>query len=268
MSIPLPPQPRRRFSAAEAKAALLDAGAELLAEVGLESGLARVSFGAAVERSGVPRPSAYRIFSNGDFDPQEQYRMSLLLHLLDQEATRDRTKSTNIAEESLVDLSDHVGSRDPDRMAFAFRETVRRISNAVWAAAGIEEAAYLAAAISLAVDPTPYPPLLDAYRRHRKAAVQSQEALYQLALTTFGLRLRAPFTVNDHASLVAMSLDQAWDGRLVYGREPTFQRATGLNGELMAWTPFGISCEGLLLVTTESDPEAEVSARLSSWLET
>ncbi|MGI9594947.1 MAG: hypothetical protein ACR2QK_02230, partial [Acidimicrobiales bacterium] len=72
MTLPQHPKSRRkRFSADEARTALLDAGLELLDEKGLESGLARVTLSDAVTRSGVPRPSAYRVFSKGEFDPQE-----------------------------------------------------------------------------------------------------------------------------------------------------------------------------------------------------
>ena len=269
MSIPRNTRGKRRFTAPQARLALLEAGVELLGEVGLESGLARITFSAAVERSGVPRPSAYRVFSDGAFDPQDEYRMSLLLHLLEVSASNQNLDDGfDAAGDSATELIGHLQSGDGDRMAFVLREGIRLGTNLMWQGTTVEEAAFLAAAISLVVDPEPHPPLLDAYRRHRAVAVATNMDFYGARLDLFGLRMRRGLELADLASVLGMARDQIWDGNLTYGPEPVFHRSTGLDGELQAWTPFGVTCEGIVLAMVEPDPDAPQSARLASWLET
>jgi hypothetical protein len=49
---------KRKFTKDQAKNALVEAGREILAEVGLSGGVGRVALTEAINRSGVPRPSA------------------------------------------------------------------------------------------------------------------------------------------------------------------------------------------------------------------
>ena len=44
-------------------------------------------------------------------------------------------------------------------------------------------------------------------------------------------------------------------------------RPTGPNGELEVWNAAAIAFEGAILTMLEADPEASVSADLSSWIE-
>lgn len=235
----------------------------------MTNGLDRITLSDAVARSGVPRPSAYRIFAGGDFDPQDEFRTELLLYLLDISGSGPEFDE-GLAESNQVtdDLAELMELGDPKQWAFVLREAIRRGTNLIWSAATTtREAASRATALSLVVDPDPYPPLLSAYRARRAITVGRHREYYEDRLDTFGLRVRAGHTIDDLASLIALALEQVWDGTLAYGPEPTFLRPTGVAGEMLAWTPFGIMVEGLLLVMVESDPDAAVSAELATWLE-
>ncbi|MEL7157731.1 MAG: hypothetical protein AAFN30_14165 [Actinomycetota bacterium] len=258
---------RRRFSADEARAALLEAGAELLEERGMANGLGRVTLSDAVGRSGVPRPSAYRLFADGEFDPQEEFRMELLLYLLDISGTGPQIEEALHAPAAADDLAPLLASEDPDQWAYVLREGLRRGTNLIWQSTTIREAASRVTALSLVMDPDPYLPLLEAYRTRRAITVGRERAFYEGRLATFGLRVKDGYGIDDLASLIALGLEQIWDGTLAYGPTPSFQRPTGLGGEVVPWTPFGITVEGLILTMVEADPAAAVSARLSAWLE-
>ncbi len=268
MSSEHPQTPRKkRFSADEARAALLEAGAQLLDERGLGRGLGRVSLGDAVLRSGVPRPSAYRLYAGRPADPQVEFRRELMLYLLDNSVVQERNDAgLDEAAETMEALEELITSGDPVALATALRETIRVGSNDLWRTATTREAVSLATALSLAVDPNPDQPLVEAYRARRMSAVQRNQEFYRDVLAIFGLRIKTGHSLSELASHIALSYDQVWDGRLVYGPEPSVKRPTGPNGEMVAWTPFGITIEGLLLVMVEADPTAEAAADLHSWL--
>jgi len=58
-------EPKKRLKAAESRRALLDAGLELLKSRGVAPGLDRVTLKEAIEVSGVPRSTAYRLYEGG-----------------------------------------------------------------------------------------------------------------------------------------------------------------------------------------------------------
>jgi len=67
---------KRKFTAEQAREALLATGLEMLDLV--SPGTTHVSLADAINRSGVPRPSAYRVFGNGDDDPQTEFQLQLI----------------------------------------------------------------------------------------------------------------------------------------------------------------------------------------------
>ena len=267
MPVPRHLAKKKRFTAAQARAALLDAGLQLLEERGLELGVARVSLNDAVLRSGVPRPSAYRVFSSGDLDPQDEFRTNLLLHLFT-DSTHQRATERAFAAAADVLLVERlrVDRGDPDELAFVLREMVRSAAATIWSSATAVEGVHLSTVLSLVVDPEPYQPLVGAVDRHRRETVERNLGFYRATCKTFGIRPRRPFDLRQVALYFAFAVDQIWDGNLGLGDEPGILRPTGPHGELLPWTPFGISLEGLILVMFEEDPDAPASARLSAWL--
>lgn len=269
MSIPPSTRRKRRFSAGQARSALLAAGLELLEERGLESGLARVTLSEAVVRSGVPRPSAYRVFSNGDFDPQEEFRTSVLVHLLSEVSPAAAASAGfKAGREVLSEEADRLASGDPDQLAFVLREVLRVCTETIWRMATPTVAAYFATVVSLAVDPDPYPPLVEAHRALRVNAAKRNSEFYTQMMSLFGLRLRPGMDLDQFAAAFALQVSQVWDGNLTMGPEPSLKLPTGFDGEVRLWTPLGLSSVGFVLVSAEADPDAAVSARLTSWLET
>ena len=72
---------KRKFTKDQARAALLGAGREILSEVGVSGGVGRVSLAEAINRSGVPRPSAYRVFGDSDLEPQRSFQDELIIDI-------------------------------------------------------------------------------------------------------------------------------------------------------------------------------------------
>ncbi|MEM9611623.1 MAG: hypothetical protein AAF962_22540 [Actinomycetota bacterium] len=262
------PKRKKRFSADEARAALLEAGAQLLEERGFGRGLGRITLGDAVIKSGVPRPSAYRLYTGRPEDPQIEFRRELILYLLDNSVVLERSDAGfEEATEAMAALEHLIDSGDGSQIATALRETIRLATNNLWATATMREAASRAAALSLALDPAPDVPLVEAYRTRRARVIERDRQFYLDLLSTFGLRLRSGFSVDELASHNGLAYDQVWDGWLIYGHEPSIKRPTGVDGAVVAWTPFGVTIEGLFLVMTEPDPNATAAADLRTWLD-
>lgn len=248
---------------------MLDAGLELLDERGLGSGLARVTLHDAIVRSGVPRPSAYRVFSNGDFDPQEEFRTALLVHLLGEVSpTLAATAGFTAARKVLEEEQERYASGDPDALAYILREMVRVSTETIWSFVTPRTGAYFATVLSLVIDDDPYPPLVEAHRTLYRNGLKRNGEFYSEMLDVFGLRLRPGLDFHQFSSSFALLVSQVWDGNLSFGAEPTIELPTGPGGEKRPWTPLGLSCVGLILVTVEADPRAIVSARIGAWLDT
>lgn len=244
------------------------AGLELLDELGLEHGLSRITLHDAVVRSGVPRPSAYRLFSNGDFDPQVEFRTSLLVHLLAEVSPAAATRAGfGAGREILARERERLASSDADELAFVLREVLRVSTETMWHMATPRTGAYFSTVLSLVVDPDPYPPLVEAHRQLRANAAEKNSEFYRELMELFGVRFRHGLTMEQFAASLALQVAQIWDGNLSLGSEPMLRLPTGPGGEVQPWTPLGLSCVGLVLVSLEPDPHADVSARLSAWLE-
>ncbi|MEL6983451.1 MAG: hypothetical protein AAFO29_13580, partial [Actinomycetota bacterium] len=122
MSQSSPHQKRQRLSHEQAKAALLEAGRQLLVERGLDIGLGLVTLNAAIVESGVPRASAYRVFEREDADPQVAFRTELLVSYIESDPLAKRREAAQvIADDTLLALQ----STDPVVLANALREGIR-----------------------------------------------------------------------------------------------------------------------------------------------
>lgn len=259
---------KKRFSAAEARAALLEAGAQLLEERGFGRGMDRVTLGDAVIKSSVPRPSAYRLYAGLADEPQVEFRRELLLYLLDDSVDVGRSEAgIEAAAATMADLGPLIRSGDGRQMAAALRETIRRASNYVWRNANTRAAASKSAALSLALDPDTDPVLVEAYRARQTRLIEGNRGFFQQVLCTFGLRVKPGLSLGDLASHAAVAGEQVWDGWLIHGREPSIKRPTGVDRAKMLWSPFGVTVEGLFLVMVEPDPNAPASADLRVWLQ-
>lgn len=259
---------KQRFSAAEARAAVIKAAWELLDENGIGSGLAAVRLNDAIVKSGVPRPSAYRVFSQSELNPQEEFRAALLLDLLDDTGYWEGSIPVVKAfEEVMLSEADKFESDDPVERAYVLRQLIRLVGQVGWDThPDPKAAAFLGAVMSIVLNDEPPSPVVEGVRQVQQTTALAYASLYEGLMTLLGGRFRDGFTPVDLASLISMAFDQVWDGIARYGRDVAIQRATGFEGENQAWTPLGITIEGLILATCEPDPDAEATVDLASWL--
>ena len=129
MNVNQSPRVRRRTyrKADESTAMLIAAGRDLLRERGLAPGLGRVTLNDAIERSGIPRSSAYRLYGGlygGNEGPLESFRLALLESLIDDHLNRvgqhDEFRTVIAEEASRFDTADSA------ELALALREVIRR----------------------------------------------------------------------------------------------------------------------------------------------
>jgi len=256
--------PGKRMKAAESRRALLDAGLELLQERGVAPGLDRVTLKDAIEVSGVPRSTAYRLYEGGP-GQLEAFRRDLLGDL-DQRIDVGDTESA--VAEVLEQRQAQLESGDPKQLADVLRETIRvgMKANIDSVLSSVQWRVYMSALASgpgeTGVDST----TADLYTESSFEFGQRFANFFDAMAAVFGLRPRAPLTVQEFASLVAsvtegVALRQQVDPTLKMLRRPT-----GPGGEFQYWHGAAIAVEGIVLTWAETDPEAACSADLSSWI--
>lgn len=254
--------PRKRLKAAESRRALLDAGFELLKERGVAPGLDRVTLKEAIETSGVPRSTAYRLYEGGR-GQLEEFRADLLadLDVIDVQPSVDAFTSVLAEVQPLID------SQDPAQMAAGFRELIRRSanSNLETILSSLPWRLYMSSLSAIGTGPLADQVMNETFRVAAAQFGQSYIGLYEQTAGTFGLRVRQPMTFSDlGVALAAISegvgLRVATDPNLA-----SIKRPTGPNGELQTWNAVGCAAESLMVMWTERDPAAVVSADLGTW---
>ncbi len=116
---------KRKFIKDQAKNALVEAGREILAEVGLSGGVGRVALTEAINRSGVPRPSAYRVFGETDLDPQRAFHQQLIVDITESGPAFD---VASLAESvcGVLDEVKQIGvEATPEALTWYLRDLVR-----------------------------------------------------------------------------------------------------------------------------------------------
>lgn len=256
-------EPRKRLKAAESRRALLDAGLELLKSRGVAPGLDRVTLKEAIEVSGVPRSTAYRLYEGGK-GQLEEFRADLLADL---DNSVDSRPTHEAFDTLLAELQPVIDSKDPIKMAWALRELIRVTVNANMESVvnSLEWRVYMSSLASLGTGLDADPSLTEIFRAAAQEFGERFVDLYSFCMTTFGVRNRDSLSINDFGILASsisegVALRQHVDPRLA-----SMKRTTGLGGELQIWNAAAIAIEGLVLSWTEPDPDAVVSADLSSW---
>lgn len=256
---------KRRFSAAEARAEVIKAGMKLVAEVGTEPGLARVRLNDAIARSGVPRPSAYRVFTNSERLPQSEFRAALLVALVREQAPiSDGSQVFDAASRVLANNKDLLDSGSPTDLAWLLREFIRVIglikSNELRT---FESAIYSMSLRSLAMDPYPDPDLVHLFDSLIRRITSDFAAVYDPVVKQFGLRPRAGTSVEEFAELTVQASGMAILQKFPSFAEPVL-RPTGRDGELLEWDALAVTVHGLVLSMLEPDPESDVRVDLAS----
>ena len=256
-------EPRKRLKAAESRRALLDAGLELLKSRGVAPGLDRVTLKEAIELSGVPRSTAYRLYEGGK-GQLEEYRANLLSDL---DNSVDIGPTMAAIELVLAEVAPLIESKDPVQLAVALREVLRMTvnTNVDSVVNSLEWRVYMSSLASLGTGMEADPDMTEAFRVAASEFGERFVEFFDHLATVFGLRPRDPLTLHDFGVLVSATIEGTALRQHVDPRLANMKRATGSNGELQSWNAAGIAIEGLLVTYFEPDPNAAVSANLGPW---
>lgn len=256
-------EPKKRLKAAESRRALLDAGRELLEANGVAPGLDRVTLKDAIEQSGVPRSTAYRLYEGGK-GQLEEFRADLLADL---DNSIDASATHAAIEQVLADRADDVSSGDPVRMARALRELVRVVVNTNMESVigSLEWRVYMSSLASVGTGEKVDADLTDAFRQAASQFGERFVEMFEQVSTIFGIRGRGSLSVNDFGALVAAIIEGVALRQFVNPRLASMKRSTGSDREIQEWNGASIAIEGLLLTWAEPNPEAKVAADLSTW---
>lgn len=257
---------KRKFTRDQARNALLVAGREMLTEVGLSGGVGRVTLAEAINRSGVPRPSAYRVFGETELDPQRAFHEELIIDITEIGPGLDLATLAAPINGVLSEVEEIGVEATPEDLTWYLRELVRLAAVAASDAKFTETpiGVYLSVLAST----------LDAERNDRveAAARQAEETIVNAfipflreTLTSFGLRLREGWTFLDLSGTLLAAILGALLTARVTPASPELQLLTGKDGQQQAWKPLGITLLGIAGQATEPDPRMVASAQPARW---
>ena len=257
---------KRKFTRDQARTALLVAGQEMLTEVGLSGGVGRVTLAEAINRSGVPRPSAYRVFGQGDLDPQRAFHEELIIEITESGPTLRMAPLADPVR-SVMGEVEQIGVEASDTdLTWYLRELIRVSGLAASDATFTETPIGVYISVLAATLDTERNARVEAAAARAQAA--TAEALIPFlrdALSAFGLRLRSGWTMLDLSSaVIGAILGGVLTTRVSSGAE-FLDLPTGREGSAQQWTPLGTTVLGLVAQATEPDPRMVSSAQPSQW---
>lgn len=242
------------------------AGRELIAERGLSSALGSVTLNNAIDRSGVPRPSAYRLFAGNDREPQKAFHAALLLSFFQQGAITDTAGVYEVIGQVLAPHPDLFDTGTSEELGHVLREAIRLggAAHLVESAGSLMLSVYITALAATMPTGAEQPDFYDAICDSERSA-NGYNSMYQDVLGLFGLRLKPGFSweiisVLMSASAMGTSLmvtTNPWAGDII--------RPTGPDGEDQVWTTLGVLTEAILLNALEEDPTRAEAALISDW---
>ena len=262
-------QPKDRFSADQAREAVLAAGRALLRERGLQPGFGNVTFNDAISRSGVPRGSAYRLWSLSDSrKPQDAFWDDLLVTTIASGSTNETETTHAVVDDYLSAQHDLVNNGTPADKAHILRETIRlgAEANIKSLAQSPEWYLQMASLASRSLVPHPNPAIEEAHQEGNKVTTTRFIDLYRELGDLFGLRLRSNYTWEQFSTMAASA---ACGVSVHWMHNPwvvNIQRATGPDGQMKKWSGFGVLLEGLVFLCFEPIPEADNAADITIWV--
>ncbi len=256
-------EPKKRLKAAESRRALLDAGLELLKSRGVAPGLDRVTLKEAIELSGVPRSTAYRLYEGGK-GQLEEFRADLLTDL---DNSIDSGPTMEAAERVFAEVAPLIESKDPVKLATALREVIRVVVNTNMESVvnSLEWRVYMSSLASLGTGIDADPDMTEAFRSAASEFGERFIEFFNHLSSVFGVRTREPLNMHDFGVIVSSTTEGIALRQHIDPRLASMKRATGPDGTLQSWNAASIAIEGLLVTWLEPHPDAEVSADLGSW---
>lgn len=257
---------KRRFTKEQARSALLLAGRQMLAEVGLSGGVGRVTLAEAINRSGVPRPSAYRVFGDTDLDPQRAFHEELIVDITSVGPAFDIALLAEPVHHILAQVEDLGADATADDLTKYLRELIRV------AAIGVSHEHFTDTPVGVYLSVLASTVAGERNPRVEAAARQAEEGILNSAipfiresLTSFGLRMRDGWTYFDFTGTLLTAILGALLTARVSPVSAELDLPTGQGDATQPWTPLGTVMLGIVWQATEPDPRMVVSAQPSRW---
>jgi len=260
---------KRKFTREQARSALLTAGQEILGEVGLSGGVGRVTLAEAINRSGVPRPSAYRVFGETELDPQRAFNEELIVEIT---GFGPKLSLPELAQRARVVFADTEAlgvDATPENLTWLSRELIRVLTGALSCrsfATETEAGVYLSV-LAATLDTAPNERVASAARIALDGTVSELIPFVREALSAFGLRLREGWTLLDVASALVSAVIGAVLTAQVTPAPAEMQRPTGQGGTDQPWTPLGLTVLGITAQVVEPDPRMVAAAQPMRWFD-
>ncbi|RZV45291.1 MAG: hypothetical protein EX269_10270 [Acidimicrobiales bacterium] len=238
-----------KFDTDTAKDLLIDSAVETLLDRGLTPGLTAINLDEAIDESGVPRGTAYKLWGDTELGPLQNFRHAVLLRLFTMSPETGISGEihetvSNVLESHVVELM----SDDPVVRAGATRRGIRSLADTVDAAISNNDLFHLYRSISsAAVAMGGLPPYLHEAMRDAERNILNQYAsIAGEAFKAIGVELDPCYTI-EHLTLLLTALNQGLTYRPQsdYGSTP-IMRPTAADGSMQEWTPFAVGVEALL----------------------
>ena len=255
---------RKNLKVADVRESVIAAGLELLHERGVSTSLG-VTLTEAINRSGVPRSSAYVALGGAEGTPLERFHGEVLGRL---DLTEDQTETLAAVQEVVVEMAPLLESKDPTQWGIVMREIIRRTLATNVAEVGKQKnwRIFLALLAALGTRQDRNEAETEALRFATMMNQGEFSDTYLALFTLFGIRL-VPGVTIDTFSVSVSSIVSAVALRVDFDeRFEQIERPTGPSGEVELWNVAAIAFEGFILTCTEPDPDAEVSADITGWL--
>ena len=242
---------KRKFTAEQARDALLATGFEMLQSVG-PAGVATVSLAEAINRSGVPRPSAYRVFGGGELDPQGAFQEQLVLKVIELEPGMDLSVLQSTVAPFLERANDPDDPPTADQLTDMLVETVRVSADVIidFMMSDTKCGVYLSA-MALIRTGTDSERIEQAIAENRDRVAASYQGYYRDLLSAFGLRLRHGWSDTDLFTV----FNDATLGAVLAAKASTGSSAPPSTSSWLAATFVALTA-----LATEPDPRRVVSA--------
>jgi len=238
----------------------------MLTEVGLSGGVGRVTLAEAINRSGVPRPSAYRVFGETELDPQRAFHEELIIDITEVGPALDVDSMAAPVRDVLAKVEEIGVEATPEDLTWYLRELVRLAAIAAAEAEFTETPIGVYMSVLASTLDSARNDRVEAAARHaEETTVNAFIPFLREALTSFGLRLRDGWTFLDLSGALISAILGALLTARVTPASAELQLGTGQNAEMQTWSPLGIALLGIAGQATEPDPRMVASAQPARW---
>lgn len=239
---------KRKFTATQARAALINAGVEMLASVSA-GGVGSVTLASAIGLSGVPRPSAYRVFGSGQATPQEAFHEALITHVI-----QTPSGLRPLIDETMVPIFERARSQtSPEELTATLQDLLSAVATTTMDYMRNDvQSGVLVAALALTSTSRGSDRMREALAESATRRQHTYSMLYVQMLEAFGLRLRQGWSLVDAISVV----NDATYGAVLSGR------SSGDSDDICPFVARRLtsSFAALVFMATEPDPDAALSA--------